>query len=148
MKVLRAYIYAAFAAAAAVVYGVELGGYWEIDAFVFSAVAVTVAFLSLTERGTEQVLSILTFFMGRGRRRGAKTGSAVRDQQERVPMPRSRIAHYVTVSRIKSTTSIAGLSDSPFERELLSRPGWRELSGESLEEVKRSVHEATGEASG
>ncbi len=55
--------------------------------------------------------------------------------------PRSKISHYVSVSRIKSTASIAKRSDNPFERTLLSDPRWRGLSDDDL---RRKVLESTG----
>ncbi|MGP8124391.1 MAG: hypothetical protein ACLQEQ_00765 [Nitrososphaerales archaeon] len=143
----RAYVYAALGVAAAVAYGVGVGPYWEADAFVFAVTASVVAFFSFTERGMDQLLSLMTFLMGRASRlRGAKTAVIEGDRRERMPVPRSRIAHYVTVSRIKSTTSIARESDSPFERALLIQPGWRRLSASGLEEVTKMVPDASAKS--
>ena len=140
MRVRRAYLYAALATALAVAYGVWVGPYWEVDALVFAATASAVAFFSFTERGMEQLLSVLTFLMGGASRRRRVNAAVIKpERSERMPMPRSRIAHYVTVSKIKSTVSIARRSDSPFERVLLSRQEWRMLSGGSLEEIAKGV---------
>ena len=134
MKVPRTYLYAALAVVAAAAYGVWDGAYWVTDALVLAVVAVAVVILCFAERNVEHLLDMLSFrheytFV----LQGAKTAVTQRDQRER--MPRSRITHYVMVSRVKSTAVIANQSDTPFERALLSRPEWRTLSTGSLNEI-------------
>jgi len=141
VRVARAYVYAVLAVAVAVAYGVWVGPYWVTDTVVLAVMASAVAFLCFG-RGVEaeSIFAVL--------RMGTKVGNQyapepskrqrVPDQRERVS--RSRIAHYVTLSRIKSTALDSWLrqeSDSPFERALLSEPGWRRLSGENLMEITR-----------
>ncbi|MGD0319160.1 MAG: hypothetical protein ABSB56_05655 [Nitrososphaerales archaeon] len=131
----RVYVYAALAVAVAVTYGVWVGPYWVTDEQVFLVVACVVAFICFT-RGPKTEVSLHKWGMRVG------TGSEL---EHREPAPRSRIAHYAFFSRTKSTASIAWLrreSDSPFERALFSEPGWRTLSGESLEEISKKVTDA------
>ena len=144
MKVGRARLYAVLVIAMAVAYGVGVGPYWLADAVVFAIVAGAVASFCFGERNVESLFAFLGFGLSRTyRQQGAKRTVIEPDQREHVP--RSRIAHYVIVSRIRSTTLTAWLrrgSDSPFERALFSEPGWRRLSGESLEEITRKAPDA------
>ena len=136
MRVRRTYLYAALAVVAAVAYGVGDGAYWVTDAVVLAVVAVAVAILCFAERNVDRLFDVLNFGLARANTlRGAKTAVAEPTQRER--MPRSRIAHYVAVSRLKSTAAIAKQSDTPFERALLSQPEWRTLSGGNLEEITK-----------
>ncbi len=123
MRVSRARLYAALAVAMAVAYGVGVGPYWVADAVVFTTVVGVVAWFSF--------------------RRGPKTTGTEPDEREQVP--RSRITHYVIVSWMKSTAVIAKESNIPFERALLNEPGWRTLSGESLEEISRKAPDPSAE---
>lgn len=135
MRVGRAHSYAVLAIAVAVIYGVWVGPYWVTDEEVFLVLACAVAFICFT-RGPKTEVTFHKWGMRLG------TGTEL---ERREPAPRSRIAHYALFSRTKSTASTAWLrreSDSPFERALLSEPGWRTLSGESLEEISRKVTEA------
>lgn len=150
MRLRRAYLYAALAVVAVVAYVVWIGAYWLADAVVLAAAAGAVVFFPRTERGVDQLLDFLTGVLGfRGspmrvppeaNRRGTSPWVS---QLRRELMPRSRIAHYVTVSRIRYTDSLARVSESQFERALLSQPGWRKLSGESLEEIARKASDAS-----
>ena len=147
MRVRRNYLYAALAVAAAVAYGVGDGAYWVTDSVVLAVVAVAVAILCFAERSVDRLFEILNFGLGVGRVnrvQGAKTAAANPTQRER--MPRSRIAHYVTVSRFKSTAAIAKQSDTPFERALLSQPEWWTLSGASLEEITRKATDTSAKS--
>jgi len=133
---------AALAFAAVVAYSIWFGAYWLTDVAVLSIVAFVVAFMSLAEGGTDRLLDILGFSLGRARRRrGTKTTSIQHDQKEQIP--RSRITHYVVVSRIKSTLEIAKRSDNPFERVLFSRPEWRTLNESKLREIARNATSAS-----
>ena len=144
MRARRSITYAALTIAVAVAYGVWIGANWLVDAVVFTFAASAVAYLSLTERDVNQLLNILRFGLGVGRVRTSRPSASLGlPQYQRELLPRSRIAHYVTVSQIRSTASIARESDSPFERELLSQPGWRELSAADLEEVVMMAPEAS-----
>lgn len=147
MRVGRRILYAALTVAAAVAYGIGVGPYWLTDLVAFALVACAVGFFCHargrrttgveTAYETLRTQSQVGKLAGRPVKRDLAPES---DQRERVP--RSRIAHYVIVSRIKSAASTAWLrreSDSPFERALLSESEWRKLSGESLEEVVRKV---------
>ena len=141
MKVGRARLYAVLAIALAVAYGVVVGPYWLADAVAFVVVGGLVASFCFAERSVESLYAFLGFGLSRTYRlHGPKRKVIVPDQREHIP--RSRIAHYVTVSRIRSATLTAWLrreSDSPFERVLFSEPGWQRLSGESLEEITRKA---------
>ena len=145
MRARRAYLYTALAVATVVAYGVGVGQYWVADAAVLAVAASAVAFLSFTERGVDQLFDFLAFGPFGGRlAKGNRPGTSLWvSQLRRELMPRSRIAHYVTVSRIQFTASIAKVSDSQFERALLSQPEWRTLSGESLKEITRKAPDAS-----
>lgn len=143
MRFGRPHLYATLAVAAAVAYGIGVGPYWLTDMVVFAVVAGVVAFLCFAMRAkTESIYTMLRMgtTVGRQYAREPDQREHVHDPLERVP--RSRIAHYVTVSRTKSKGLTAWLgreSESPFERALLSNPRWRTLSGESLEEISKEI---------
>ena len=156
MRVGRAHLYAALVTAAVVAYAVGVGSYWLADMVVLAAVAIAVAWFCLARgaktEGIEQAYQILGPGMPRlGYRSGLEVNrlvegnGAVTEPEQRERVPRSRIAHYVIVSRIRSKTFTAWLrqeSDSPFERALLREPGWRTLSGEGLKEISRKTPDA------
>jgi hypothetical protein len=157
VRVGRAHLYAVLAIAAVVAYAVGVGSYWLADMVVFAAVASAVAWFCFA-RGVkkgdiDQVFQILGpgaprlgYRSGLEVNRSVERDGAVTEPDQRESVPRSRIAHYVIVSRIKSATFTAWLrreSDSPFERALLCEPGWRTLSGEGLEEVIRKAPDAS-----
>jgi hypothetical protein len=145
LRVGRAYLSVALAVAVAVAYGVWVGPYWEADAAVLAVLAFGVAFLCFAERSVDRLFDVLTFGLTRANKLRA-TRTRVAEPTHREHIPRSRIAHYVTVSRIKSTAFIARESDSSFERALLSRREWRTLSGGGLEEITRKVTDASAGA--
>ena len=138
----RACVYAALAFAAATAYSVWFGAYWLADIAVLSTVALVVAFMSLSEGGTDRLLDILGFGLGRARRRRGAKMTAVQ-QYKKEHIPRSRIAHYVFISRIKSTLEISRRSDNPFERSLFSKPEWRTLTESRLREIARNATSAS-----
>jgi len=144
MRARKSLAFAAIAIAMAVAYGIWVGVFWVADAVIFTVAASAVAYLSFTERDANQLLNLLRFGLGLGRGRANRQSTSLwLAEYRREIIPRSRIAHYVTVSKIRSTASIAKASDSPFEREILSQPGWRTLSEASLEEVaKRAPHDS------
>ena len=109
----RGYIYAGSLVAAAVAYSIWGGRLWMTDAGVLAAVAAGVVYFGLV--------------------RGPRT--AITEPEPREQMPRSRIAHYVLVCRIKKTKLSHDRSDSPFEDALFSDPGWRGLSEDALRDV-------------
>lgn len=125
MKVSRTYVYALIVTVLAVTYGVLLGPLWVTDAFVLGFLAVGVMWFSLSrkDRGNPRQWELKKW----------PASATVMDPEpeEKKQVPRSRIAHYVFVSGIKSTASVAK-SYGAFERTLLSDPKWQKLSGESL----------------
>jgi hypothetical protein len=141
----RVYLYGALAVAAALGYGIWVGPDWMTDAVVLAVAAIAVTRASSIEGDADSLLRILTFGLTKGYRpRGAGTEATEHGQKER--MLRSRIVHYVTLSRIKSTASIARESDSPFERALLSEPRWKALSREGLLEIIRKAPDASAKS--
>lgn len=149
MRFSRTFLYATLAVTAAVAYGVGVGSYWLADMVVFTVVASTVAYLCFA-RGAK-AKSIEHGYralggVGKLADRPLKVDDADTEPGRREHVSRSRIAHYVIVSRIKSTALAAWLrreSDSPFERALLNESGWRKLSGENLEETIRKAFDAS-----
>ena len=146
MRVGRAFLYTVLAVAAAVAYGVGVGPYWVIDLAVFAVVAGAVGFFSFARRAkTESMYWMLRMGTKLGRQYAEEADHRARTLDQIEHVTRSRIAHYITVSRTKSTRLTAWLrreSDSPFERTLFSEPKWRTLSGEKLEEVSRKALDA------
>lgn len=151
----RTHIYTVLAVAVAVAYGVGVGEYWVTDMMVFAVVASAVAWFCFARGAKTKDIEAGYRALGvSGKQiyRPAEPHSAyghawgvVTEPDQREQVSRSRIAHYVVVSRIKSTTLTAWLrreSDSPFERALFSEPEWRTLSGESLEEISRKALDA------
>jgi hypothetical protein len=107
------YLYIALAAALAVAFGASVGPYWVDDAVVFAVFSFAIC---------------VSCF--------ARVDEAPRtDSEDRGYFPRSRIAHYALVSRIKSGSSTALASYNPFERAVLSEPDWRTLSAEELKRI-------------
>ena len=123
MKFGRTQTYAALVAAVVIAYSLVAGWYWTGDAIALAVLAGLVAWRTIPKMigpGPERVKPWENY-------------------------PRSKIAHYVYVSRIRSTEAIAKRSENPFERALLNDPGWRGLSADDL---RRKVLEATGAGSG
>jgi hypothetical protein len=137
----RVHLYVALAVAAALGYGIWVGPDWMTDAVVLAVAAIAVTRASSIVGDADSLLRILTFGLAKGYRQRS-AGTEVTEHGQRERMLRSRVMHYITLSRIKSTASIARESDSPFERALLGQPGWRMLSGESLEEIARRAPDA------
>lgn len=152
MRVGKGPLYAVFAVAFAVAYGFGAGPYWLTDMVVFAVMAIAVAYFCFVKgaktTGVEQAYQTLgnQTQVGKLAGRPVKRDAVVAELGQREHAPRSRIAHYVTVSRIKSRASTAWLrreSDSPFERALLGESGWQRLSEEGLEEIVRRVPDAS-----
>lgn len=152
MRVGRVHVYAVLAVAVALAYGVGVGPYWLADMVVLAVVAVAVACFCLSRGAkTTDVERSYRALPGVGKLvdRPVQSDGILLTPEQREHVPRSRIAHYVTVSRIKSTASTAWLrreSDSPFERVLLGEPGWRTLSGEGLEEITKKAPYASAKS--
>lgn len=109
--------YALLAILAALAYGIRVGPYWVTNADLLAVIAGVVAWFSF--------------------RRGHRAGLS--EAEASVQVPRSRITHYVNVSRIKSPAYTAKESNSPFERALLSEPGWRKFPAEKLAEITQKT---------
>jgi len=147
VKAGRAYLYAALAVAVAATYGIGVGPYWVTDMLVFAVAAGVVAWLCFSreakEKDIEAGFRLKGGSTGGGKiYRSAELRSVVSEPDQIERVPRSRIAHYVIISRSRSTKLADWLrreSDSPFERALLSEPGWRTLSGEGLGEITRKA---------
>lgn len=125
MKFGKVQALATLGVAVVLIYSLGVGWYWTGDAIVLALLAGVVAW-----RITPRMAGPGPVLIGR-----------------REEYPRSKISHFVSVSRIKSTESIAKRSDDPFERAVLSDPGWRGFSDDDL---RRKVLESTrpdGEAS-
>jgi hypothetical protein len=152
VRVGRTFLYATLAVAVAVAYGVGVGPYWLTDMVVLSVVASVVAYFCFA-RGAK-AKSIEHGYRAQGGvgkpvDRHVRIDDTVAEPDKREHVFRSRIAHYVIVSRIKSTASAAWLrreSDSPFERALLSESGWWKLSEESLEEITKKAFDASAKS--
>lgn len=114
------------AAALAVAFAVAVGRYWVDDAMVLAAVEVLVVV--------------------EGIKRVSPTPAA--EPPRGSAYPRSRIAHYVLLSRIKFDPVKAMRSPSPFERALLGEEGWQGLKADQLKTMAtEAAHAARVEAS-
>jgi len=110
-------LYAAISVATALIYGLEVGPYWVTDAIFFAMLALAVAYFSF-KRKVEWPMN-----------------NEAQSFEKREYRPRSRIAHYVSISRAKFGSYAPHESLTGFERSLLSEPGWQKVSGERLEEI-------------
>jgi len=135
MRPSAGYLYSALAIVFAVAFGLGVGPYWVDDAIVLALLALGV--LSFCLRETEGMKSLVSLWSP------ASAGNQPRDgNQARFTgihyaeyVPRSKIARFVTLSRIAHRSPSAWDSHDPFERELLSHSGWQELSADELNAI-------------
>ena len=125
MRLSQGDLYSILAIAVAVAYGAVVGPYWTDDA-VFLAVAglaVVRVYLKKVDSWTLQV-----------------------DPPSGNPPPRSRIAHFVLISRMNPKMKSSASLD-PFERALFGRENWQALSTEDLRRVSVDALQDPSESS-
>jgi len=139
----RSYTFGALAVVGALAYAVEIGPFWLTDAFALALAACAVGYfaaLGPPAIGDLETATTMLYYMI-GQSQGNRNYMMLRHKDaapERDQAPglrRSRIAHYVIVSKSMSTAYFARQSDSPFERALLSHQGWRTITDDGLEAV-------------
>jgi len=84
------------------------------------------------------VLTVLTSALAADSIRRAERGSLVEDEE---PLPRSRVAHYAQIARVKDSARLVQTAINPFERLLLGSPSWPGMSPEQLAALRRRVTE-------
>lgn len=126
-----AYFYAAIAIAFAVAFGLSVGPYWVDDAITL-AIMVFLAIMVCLSSG--QAMKILTSWWvpaPRIIRSGPVSRAPILETGYR-HVPRSKIAHFVTLSRIEFKSATALDSYNTFERALLGKKGWQEIPADEL----------------
>ncbi len=130
------YLVTAAAVAASVTYGIIVGPYWAYDAIALAALSlVLVLYLAprfdpFTALGGMMArrMTILT-----GRAPPLHARALAYEGEGRAP--NSRILHFVRMANMRDAKFALRQSDGPFERNLLSRPGWQSLTDDELAEV-------------
>ena len=116
MKVGRFAFYLVLAFTLVLAYSLWVGPLWAVDAVVFTVLALAIGYFSFKDKADTTMVDV--------------------GLQERLgSAPRSRIAHYARLARIKSTDYAAQESHSSFERALLGQSEWKVLSEERLTEI-------------
>jgi hypothetical protein len=59
--------------------------------------------------------------------------------QQNPPILRSRILHYVGISKVKVGSSLQQTAGNPFEASLLGHPKWSQFTTEELRNLSRSI---------
>ena len=116
MRLRIGYLYGLLAAVSAVAFGAIIGPYWVDDAIIIAAIVVAVTAYSFWNLDT----------------------ASSENPEGREYLPRSRIAHYALLSRIRMNSPATWGPSDPFERALLQNENWRTLSEEELREVAGS----------
>ncbi len=143
----RKYTLAGLVATAAAAYAYFLGTYWVTDLALLAALGGVVMYFgwlgALSEDDVATAARMVVYLTGFGVSRvmmiATRRSKGGEERGRATRVRRSRIAHYVAVSRMKSTSFLSRESESPFERALLRTPGWKKLTAEGLAEVGRSV---------
>jgi hypothetical protein len=125
MRFRVSYLYCMLAIAFAVAVGVRIGPYWIDDALTLAAVACAITAFYLTK--SEETRSA-----------NPETGNR---------MPRSRILHFVLLSRIRTSASMVRESSDPFRHALLNEKDWQTLSTEELKRLGRRPDLPDGDSS-
>ena len=115
-------------------FGLTVGPYWIDDAIVLALLAFAVVVFCLREG----VSALWSWFFPSPRERQtryASYGKDIPDMRYREYAPRSRVARYVALSRIDSIPSTTLESYEEFERALLGRKGWQNLTEDQLRDV-------------
>jgi hypothetical protein len=129
------YLYAALAIAVVVAYGLRVGPYWVDDALALAFLALLAIAVYLT-RG--KGAGAFTPWWGPASKQRllkptGRTPTADPDQTKYIP--RSKIAHFVLLSRINPKSPTAWDSYNAFERKLLGQKGWQKLSADELKAI-------------
>ncbi|HME18276.1 MAG TPA: hypothetical protein VKF15_00880 [Nitrososphaerales archaeon] len=128
------YVYAALAIAFAVAFGLGVGPYWVDDAvaLAFMALLVIIVYLSQGE-GTNAFAAWWAPASKESQLR--PTGRIPAPNLDYKYIPRSRIAHFVLLSRISPKSPTGWDSYNTFEQNLLNRQGWQKLSADELRAI-------------
>ena len=126
-----AYLYSAVAIVFAVAFGVGVGPYWADDAIALAAMALAAIMLSLN---SGQAMKVLAFWWAPASRviKSRPVSRAPASQMSYNSVPRSEIVHFVILSRIEFKSAAALDSYNTFERALLCKKGWQEITADEL----------------
>jgi len=125
------YLYSTVAIAFALAFGLGVGAYWVDDAIAL-AIMVLIAIMMCLSSG--QAMKILTSWWAPASkitRVGPAKWASASDMGYK-PVPRSKIAHFVVLSQIEFKSTTALDSYNAFERALLGKKGWQELTTDEL----------------
>src|SRR5271157_4155136 len=104
MRLRKGYLYSALGATFAIAFGLAVGPYWIDDALVLGLLAFAVIVACL---GQSQEMKALVSWWSPGPRQSqpaSSPGSPAEDSRYGRYTPRSKIAHFVLLSRIRFTT--------------------------------------------
>ena len=132
MRLRVAYLYSAFAVAFAVTFGVAIGPYWVDDAVGLAAIAFVALMVALSAGQGMKTLTSWWAPASRESQLSPTNQPTTTTAGGRRYVPRSKIAHFVLLSRIRFRTPVSWDSYNAFERALLSRGGWQNLTAEEL----------------
>ena len=126
------YLYSALAVIFAVAFGLGVGDYWVDDSIALAIMILAVIVLCLSTG--KEMKSLTTWWAPTPKEdKLAKASQAVPTEVDfRKYVPRSRIAHFVLLSRIRFNPAMTWGAYNDFERRLLSRKGWQGLSADEL----------------
>jgi len=128
------YLYSVLAVAFAVAFGLSIGPYWVDDALALAVMALVVVLVSLRADRIIVTPAPLPTPKMRSTQIPPKATNQTPASGQRYGeyVPRSKIAHFVLLSRIRFKSTMVFASYNAFERTLLSRPGWQGLSVDEL----------------
>jgi len=130
MRLRAAHLYSALAVAFALAFGIEVGAYWVDDALGLAAFAfITIMICVSTGKGMQ---SLTSWWAPKTKENQNESADRLQEADYRRYIPRSKIAHFVLLSRIRFRSMPAWDTYNQFERRLLKREGWQSLSPDDL----------------
>lgn len=136
------YLYLVLVAALAVTFGICVGPYWTVDACVLALVSCVVVYVGIRVSGSSVEHEGFFFPLFRFTKKSSSDSVPSVDSGIRDYIPRSRIAHYARISRMRSDDLAARVANNPFEQALLREQDWRTLSAEELKKVGESIRKS------
>lgn len=132
MPLRMGYLYAALAVVFAVAFGLGVGAFWVDDAIALAMMIFVVIMICLSAGPGMKRLTSWWAPTPKEGQPGQASRAASPEADYRKYIPRSKIAHFVLLSRIRFTSATTWDSYNTFERKLLSRKGWQGLSADEL----------------
>jgi hypothetical protein len=132
------YVYSVLAIAFAVAFGLAVGPFWVDDAMALALMVLFVISYYLSQ--TQEIKALMTWWspMTKDTHSEPARRSPLDGSDRRTYTPRSKIARFVLLSKIRFTAPSTLDSYNSFERALLRRSDWRSLSDEELKAMVES----------